>query len=140
MLGQNRKLEKAAFARGILTTFGKLDECDIEKIDGRLERLISLLMQRYGWSDEFARKMIRESFPKKNSPNKLRSHGLGLIGRGIAVLGFVTRPRSPAGDITYPFSNASGPAAGINYHCDRVHHVDSIFRVKHPRDTSARSV
>lgn len=127
MLGRLTKSEKAAFAQGILSTFGKLDECDIEQIDGRLERLIALLMVRYSWSDEYARRKIRESFPKNNAPNQLRSPRFGLVGQGFAILSFLTRQRSPGSDASRPFSNAVGTAVGLNYRCNRVHHADSMF-------------
>lgn len=91
MLGQKSKSEQALFAQRILTTFGKLDLCDIASIDGSRERLISHLVQRYEWSDEYAREMTKKSFPDGESPDKPRSRGVGLIGRGIAVLGFITR-------------------------------------------------
>lgn len=91
MIGQKRKSEQAMFAQRILTTFGKLDLCDVESIDGSRERLISHLVQRYEWSDEYAQEKIRKSFPDGETADKLRRHGIGLIGRGIAVLGFITR-------------------------------------------------
>jgi hypothetical protein len=58
MLGQKRKLAKQAFNREIVTTFGKLDTRDIDKIDGRPEQLLPLLVDYYGWSTEDAQAKV----------------------------------------------------------------------------------
>ncbi len=55
MFGHNAKKSKAMFGVGILTTFGKLSQPDIDKIDGRSERLITELTDQYGWCEDFAR-------------------------------------------------------------------------------------
>ena len=58
MLSQKTKLRKAAFNAQILCTFGKLSEQDIEKIDGQSPLLVSELVERYDWSEAFARTKV----------------------------------------------------------------------------------
>ncbi len=48
-------LANVAFKQGILSTFGKLDDFDIDKISGSPERLLTTLMDRYGWSPSYAK-------------------------------------------------------------------------------------
>ena len=47
-----------AFNARILTTFGKLDAEDIEGIDGCTDRLVTQLMDRYGWSAAYTQTRI----------------------------------------------------------------------------------
>ncbi len=55
MLGQKKRRERLAFNAEILRTFGKLDQQDIDNIEGSSERLRTHLIQRYKWSlDEAA--------------------------------------------------------------------------------------
>lgn len=58
MLGRKAKLRKSAFNTGILTTFGKVDQQDIDKIDGNSERLVTQLIQQYGWIPEDAQNRV----------------------------------------------------------------------------------
>jgi uncharacterized protein YjbJ (UPF0337 family) len=64
MFGHSAKKSKAKFGVGILTTFGKISQSDIDKIDGRSERLIAELTDQYGWSENFARQKA-EAFELK---------------------------------------------------------------------------
>lgn len=66
MFGHNAKQAKAIFSTELLTTFGKLSQPDIDKIDGRSERLISELTDQYGWCEDFARQKA-EAFELKLS-------------------------------------------------------------------------
>lgn len=50
MLGQKKRRDTLAFNAAILRTFGKLDQQDINAIDGVAERLVTHLVQRYEWS------------------------------------------------------------------------------------------
>ena len=61
MLNHKRRRDKSAFDAGILTTFGKLDQQDINEVDGHAERLVALLIERYAWSSDVAQSRV-ESF------------------------------------------------------------------------------
>ncbi len=54
MLGFTWKTSKPAFNARLLTTFGKLDEQDIAKINGCRKRLVTQLINRYGWNADEA--------------------------------------------------------------------------------------
>ncbi len=43
-------LANQEFNRAIMSTFGKLDASDIDAIDGSSERLVSRLVEHYGWN------------------------------------------------------------------------------------------
>lgn len=64
MFGQNAREAKSIFNAGLLKTFGKLSQPDIDRIDGRRERLIAALVKRYGWSEDFS-KQKTEAFERK---------------------------------------------------------------------------
>ena len=49
MLDQKTKLATSVFSAGILTTFGRLSQGDIDDIDGHPERLVARLIEQYGW-------------------------------------------------------------------------------------------
>ena len=53
-----KKPVKQIFNQGILTTFGKLDIPDIEEIDGRPDQLAALLIKRYDWSSNDAKRKV----------------------------------------------------------------------------------
>jgi hypothetical protein len=55
MLRQKAKRDHSAFNDAILTTFGKLDQQDIDDINGNIERLISHLAAQYELTPETAR-------------------------------------------------------------------------------------
>jgi hypothetical protein len=55
MTAQKMHLANVAFKQGIMSTFGKLDDFDIDKISGSPERLLTTLMDRYGWSPSYAK-------------------------------------------------------------------------------------
>ena len=55
MFGRNAKEVRSVFNATLLKTFGKLSQPDIERIDGRPERLTAELVEQYGWDQEFAR-------------------------------------------------------------------------------------
>ena len=59
MFGQKTRSRKAAFNAKILCTFGKLSEHDIDKIDGRSPLLVTELIERYDWSEDFARTKVQ---------------------------------------------------------------------------------
>ncbi len=50
MFSKKDRQEKMAFNQAILNTFGKLDQNDIQSIDGNIDRLLSNLMTRYNLS------------------------------------------------------------------------------------------
>jgi uncharacterized protein (DUF2132 family) len=50
MLGQKTKSAKPVFNAGILRTFGKLSQHDIDVIDGHAERLVTQLVEQYDWN------------------------------------------------------------------------------------------
>ncbi len=58
MFGQKKKAARLAFSEGILTTFGKLDQQDIAQIEGQSARLVSHLIDQYGWSADFAQTKV----------------------------------------------------------------------------------
>lgn len=58
MLGVANRSATKTFNDGILTTFGKLDEFEIEELDGQPEKLVVALMKYYGWSDAGAREKV----------------------------------------------------------------------------------
>lgn len=66
MFGHNAREAKSIFNAGLLTTFGKLSEPDIARIDGRPEQLIAELVEQYDWNEEFA-KQKTEAFELKLS-------------------------------------------------------------------------
>jgi len=114
MLFQKNKTAKADFARGILITFGKLDEGDIRAIDGRLERLSTLLTDRYGWTDPIAREMAERFIKEKLPPTKSGSRSLGLIRRGIELAGIGSRRRTPESDEPFPIPDAIAPVGATD--------------------------
>jgi uncharacterized protein YjbJ (UPF0337 family) len=66
MFGQNARKAKSIFNAGLLKTFGKLSQPDIDRIDGRPERLIAELVEQYGWNEDYA-KQKNEAFELKLS-------------------------------------------------------------------------
>ena len=60
MLGLANKSARQKFNDGILTTFGKLDAFDIEKVDGRPDQLVINLMKYYGWSSVDAQHKVNQ--------------------------------------------------------------------------------
>lgn len=58
MFGRKEKLTRSLFSAGILKTFGKLDQQDIDNINGSSDRLASQLIQQYGWSPEDAQSRV----------------------------------------------------------------------------------
>ena len=60
------KIPRSVFQAGVLTTFGKLNEQEIEDCDVSSNRLAAVLIHRYGWSaavaqtkaDEFWNKLL----------------------------------------------------------------------------------
>ncbi len=58
MFGKKTKLAQAAFNADVLTTFGKLSQQDIDKIDGNPERLVAELIEQYGWQADVARHRV----------------------------------------------------------------------------------
>lgn len=58
MFGRKTKLRKAAFNTDVLTTFGKLSQQDIDKIDGQTARLVAVLIEQYGWAEDVARRRV----------------------------------------------------------------------------------
>ena len=57
---KNPKIHKNLFMLGILRTFGKIDQDDLERIDGNSERLVSRLAHRYDWQPDEARRKVEE--------------------------------------------------------------------------------
>lgn len=55
MLRLKAKRETSAFNDAILITFGKLDQKDIDDINGNIERLITHLAEKYELTTETAR-------------------------------------------------------------------------------------
>lgn len=55
VFGHNAREAKTIFNAGLLKTFGKLNQPDIARIDGRAERLIAELVEQYGWNEDFAK-------------------------------------------------------------------------------------
>ncbi len=70
MLGLANKSARRKFNDGILTTFGKLDTFDIEKVDGRPDQLVINLMKYYGWSSVHAQHKV-DQFMRRISNNSL---------------------------------------------------------------------
>ena len=62
MLGRRRKLAELAFSAGILKSFGKLNQQDIDAIDGCPERLVRQLINQYGWTRDAAQDRVEASF------------------------------------------------------------------------------
>jgi hypothetical protein len=59
MLGHKKRRAKLAFNEAILTTFGKLDQKDIQTIDGNSDRLLTHLVRRYEWTTNNAESKVR---------------------------------------------------------------------------------
>ncbi len=57
MFGQKEKSAKSLFSDGILKAFGKLDQWDI---DGSPERLVTQLIEQYGWNPKDAQSRVEE--------------------------------------------------------------------------------
>jgi hypothetical protein len=70
MLGLANKSARQKFNDGILTTFGKLDAFDIEKVDGRPDQLVINLMKYYGWSSADAQHKVNQ-FMRRISSSSL---------------------------------------------------------------------
>ena len=60
------KTDNTLFNAGVLTTFGKLDQSDIDEINGRPERLIEELVLQYGLTADEAQHRV-EGFQSKLS-------------------------------------------------------------------------
>jgi hypothetical protein len=58
MIDVTNKSATQRFNHGIVTTFGKLDAFDIEKIDGHPDKLVTFLMKEYGWSSADAQQKV----------------------------------------------------------------------------------
>ena len=58
MLGFTWNTSKPAFNARLLTTFGKLDEQDIADINGCQKRLVTELINRYGWNADDAQSKV----------------------------------------------------------------------------------
>lgn len=58
MFGRKAKMNKAAFNADVLTTFGKLNQEAIDKIDGQPHLLVNELVAQYGWEEAVARRRI----------------------------------------------------------------------------------
>lgn len=138
MLSANKKLAKAAFAQAILTTFGKLDERDIKQIDGRIDRLLILLTDRYRWTDSFAKEMVQKSFVEKLSLEKSGKNCFRLIGKGMTFASFIRRPRTPAGEVVGQTINSIKTEGAADYLFDRAEHAESWSWVKPPKITRVR--
>lgn len=59
MLDQKTKSATSVFSAGILTTFGKLSQQEIDTIDGHPERLVIQLIEQYGWERDVAQKEVK---------------------------------------------------------------------------------
>lgn len=57
-LFQWMKTDNTLFNAGVLATFGKLDQSDIDEIDGRPERLIEELVRQYGLTTDEAQHRV----------------------------------------------------------------------------------
>ncbi len=68
MPGPKKKTSNLAFKAGVLATFGKLDEQDIEDIDGCSELLVTNLIDRYGWSPAYAKTKVDEFYSNLQTP------------------------------------------------------------------------
>ncbi len=79
MLVHQQRTNHSAFNAGILTTFGKLSQQDIESLDGNSERLETLIAERYGSSREVARNKV-ERFRFELS-NGLANHNQNRINK-----------------------------------------------------------
>lgn len=77
MFGQKRKAARLAFSEGILTTFGKLNQRDIEKIEGQPIRLVTHLIDQYGWNAAFAQTKV-DAFCSRLSNATLRSNNKAM--------------------------------------------------------------
>jgi uncharacterized protein (DUF2132 family) len=77
MIGRRKKTVKSAFGIGILQTFGKLDQRDIDEIDGRPERLVHQLIEQYGWTEAVARRKV-DAFQSGLSKKREVASSLGL--------------------------------------------------------------
>jgi len=71
MLGQKKKLAKQAFNHEIVTTFGKLDTHDMDRIDGCPRQLVSLLKDHYGWSTTDAQAKVDQFLTRIANKNEL---------------------------------------------------------------------
>ena len=58
MFGRKARLTKAAFNADVLTTFGKLTQEAIDKIDGQHHLLVNELVEQYGWEEAVAQRRI----------------------------------------------------------------------------------
>ena len=77
MLGRKKKLAIMKFSHGILTTFGKLDQQDVHTIDGNTERLVTPMMEQYGWQLDDARSRVdlfRASLTKQPNCSMMTSN------------------------------------------------------------------
>ncbi len=80
MFGRSASRARSVFNAGLLKTFGKLSHLDIEKIDGRAERLVIELVEQYGWNENFA-KQKAVAFELKLSVG----HAMSLKGLPAAI-------------------------------------------------------
>ena len=53
-------ISKSAFKAGIVTTFGKLNDKDIEDCNCEFDRLATQLVVHYGWSSAYAQTRANE--------------------------------------------------------------------------------
>ncbi len=81
MFGRSAKEARSIFNAALLKTFGKLSQPDIDKIEGRPERLIAELVEQYGWDQDFARQKA-EAFGLKLSIGPAMSIRRLLMGVG----------------------------------------------------------
>ena len=65
----------SAFNAKILTTFGKLNDQDILDVDGCAERLITQLMDRYGWGPAYAQTNVNRFCTKLSESITSTDHG-----------------------------------------------------------------
>ena len=76
MLRQKAKRDHSAFNDAILTTFGKLDQQDIDDINGNVERLITHLAERYELTPDTARNRAERFLTNLTSKSRAGSQRL----------------------------------------------------------------
>ena len=78
------KTDNTLFNTGILATFGKLNQSDIDKIDGRPERLIDELVGQYGLTIGEAQRRV-DDFQSKlaNQANNGKAKAIPSAARWI---------------------------------------------------------